>query len=53
MFFSIFRKDLKTGYKRINNIPSQIFKSRYGDVEYFIEGDGPNGINFSWSNRGN
>ena len=39
--FLNFRKDLKTGYKRINNIPSQIFKSRYGDVEYFIEGDGP------------
>jgi pimeloyl-ACP methyl ester carboxylesterase len=36
-----FRKDLTAGYMRINDIKSQIYKSRVGDVEYFLEGNGP------------
>lgn len=36
-----YRKDLTAGYKRINEIQSQIYQSKYGEVEYVLKGNGP------------
>ena len=36
-----FRNDLTAGYTRIHDLQSQIYTSKYGDVEYLLEGTGP------------
>ncbi len=35
-----YRKQLKQGYKKLNNIKSKIYKSKLGDIEYMLEGEG-------------
>jgi len=36
-----FRNDLAAGYTRLHDLQSQLYTSKYGDVEYVLEGTGP------------
>lgn len=36
-----FRKTLAYHYSRLDRIPSQVYNSKHGDIEYFLQGDGP------------
>jgi len=36
-----FRKALSQSYSRLDNIPSQVYNSKHGDIEYLLRGDGP------------
>jgi pimeloyl-ACP methyl ester carboxylesterase len=36
-----FRKVMAYHYNRLDNIPSHIYHSKYGDVEYLLRGEGP------------
>ena len=36
-----FRKALAESYSRLDNIPSQVYKSNHGDIEYLLKGEGP------------
>lgn len=38
---SSYRKKLYQNLLLLNNIPSKIYQSKYGDVEYLLEGEGP------------
>lgn len=39
--YTKFRNDLAAGYAQLHELQSQIYPSRYGDVEYLLEGSGP------------
>ena len=39
--YSKFRHDLAAGYTKINDLQSQLYSSKTGDVEYLLEGPGP------------
>lgn len=36
-----FRKDLRAARSRLADIPSQVYSSKYGDIEYLLAGEGP------------
>ena len=36
-----FRKALAQSYSRLDSIPSQVYNSKHGDIEYLLRGDGP------------
>ena len=36
-----FRKVLAQHYRRLESIPSQVYHSTHGDIEYLLQGDGP------------
>lgn len=36
-----YRKTLKQRYKTMNSIESKVYKSKFGNIEYILEGKGP------------
>lgn len=36
-----YKKTLKQNYQKINKIESQIYSSKFGDIEYLLRGEGP------------
>jgi len=36
-----FRKALAQSYSRLDSIPSQVYTSKHGDIEYLLRGEGP------------
>ena len=39
--FVVFRNDLSKARRRLASIPTKLYKSRYGDMEYRLAGEGP------------
>ena len=39
--FSKFKKSLSQSYDRLQNIPSTVYDSKHGKVEYLLRGKGP------------
>lgn len=36
-----YRKTMAQNHDRLDNIPSQVYTSKYGDIEYLLRGEGP------------